>query len=277
MFLSKELIHSMLQNNKWICLKLKSLKSALIAITLFSLLLSLFCLYLEPTISRDGLLYLELIQVWHEQGSFQAVLKHWPQFWIPPLPLYLMKLLMDCGLSPEAAGLGLNLVLAGFLPLIIYGIAMEVCCDRRIALCAAFLMAVNPTRVALSIEPQRDAVYLFFCGLLIYFLLCGIRRGKWYFWSLGGVVFALSFLTRYETLEFLPLIVAAFLLLLWEDRAKWKKLLLNGAAVSVSALAAFLLLIFIMGVQNHLFKSYQKYYLARWHSLERVFQRKGAK
>ena len=65
----------------------------LTCIPLLSLFLSLFCWNLEPTVSRDGLLYLELVQVWHDHGSFQAVLEYWPRFWIPPFPLYLMKLL----------------------------------------------------------------------------------------------------------------------------------------------------------------------------------------
>ena len=76
-----------------------------------SLFLSLFCWNLEPTVSRDGLLYLELVQVWHDHGSFQAVLEYWPRFWIPPFPLYLMKLLTDCGIPAEAAGVGLNIAM----------------------------------------------------------------------------------------------------------------------------------------------------------------------
>ena len=78
-------------------------------IALLFLFLSLFSWNLEPTVSRDGLLYLELVQIWHDHGSFQAVLEYWPQFWIPPFPLYLMKLLTDCGIPAEAGGGRVNI------------------------------------------------------------------------------------------------------------------------------------------------------------------------
>ena len=138
-----------------------------VGITALSIIISLLCWCLEPTVSRDGVLYLELIQIWHRNGDFQDILDYWPQYWIPPLPLYLMTFLMHCGLSAEAAGVGLNLLAGSMLPLIVYGIAAEVCEDRRIAFYSALLMAVNPGRIELSIEPQRDMIYLFFCGLLI--------------------------------------------------------------------------------------------------------------
>ena len=76
----------------------------LTCIPLLSLFLSLLSWNLEPTVSRDGLLYLELVQVWYDRGSFQAVLEYWPQYWIPPFPLYLMKLLTDCGLPAGGGG-----------------------------------------------------------------------------------------------------------------------------------------------------------------------------
>lgn len=249
----------------------------LTCIPLLSLFLSLFCWNLEPTVSRDGLLYLELVQVWHDHGSFQAVLEYWPQFWIPPFPLYLMKLLTDCGIPAEAAGVGLNIVMGCCLPLIVYGIAMEITGKRKIALCSALLTALNPSMIELAIEVQRDMIYLFFCGLLIYFLACGIRRQRCFYWVFAGVFFACSFLTRYETLEFIPLIAFYFLFLLIAKYMSWKKLLINASVFLASMAAVFFLLIHTMGVQEHLFGSYQKYYLQKWRLFERVCLGKEAK
>ena len=242
-----------------------------------SLFLSLFCWNLEPTVSRDGLLYLELVQVWHDHGSFQAVLEYWPRFWIPPFPLYLMKLLTDCGIPAEAAGVGLNIAMGCCLPLIVYGIAMEITGKRNIALCSALLTALNPSMIELAIEVQRDMIYLFFCGLLIYFLACGIHRQKWFYWVFAGVFFACSFLTRYETLEFVPLIAFYFLFLLIAKYMSWKKLLINASVFLASMAAVFFLLIHTMGVQEHLFGSYQKYYLQKWRLFERVCLGREAK
>ena len=246
-------------------------------IILLSLFLHLISWFLEPAISRDGIFYLELVQVWHEQGDFQGVLTEWPQFWLPPFPLYLMKLLTDCGFSVEAAGVGLNIAMGCCMPLIVYGIAMEITRERKIALCSALLMALNPSMIELAIEVQRDMIYLFFCGLLIYFLACGIRRQKWFYWVFAGVFFACSFLTRYETLEFVPLIAFYFLFLLIAKYMSWKKVLLNGTVFLVSMAAVFFLLIHIMGVQAHLFGSYQNYYWKKWLFLEQVFWGKEVK
>ncbi len=74
--------------------------------------------FLEPVISRDGCLYLELVRIWHETGSFKGLLEVYPDCWIPPFPLFLMKILVDLGLSPEVAGVGLNMVMFSCLPLI---------------------------------------------------------------------------------------------------------------------------------------------------------------
>ena len=90
-------------------------------------------------------------------------------------------------------------------------------------------MALNPSMIELAIEAQRDMIYLFFCGLLIYFLACGIRRQKWFYWASAGVFFACSFLTRYETLEFVPLIAFYLLFLLIAKYMPWKKFLLNAS------------------------------------------------
>ena len=265
-------------NNKFMCFHQKYRMFGLLAgITVLSLLITGFCWFFEPTISRDGIFYLELVQIWHDQGNFQGILKEWPRFWLPPFPLYLMKLLTDCGLSAETAGVGLNIAMGCCLPVIVYGIAMEITRERKIALCSALLMLLNPSMIELAIEVQRDVIYLFFCGLLIYFLACGIRRQKWFYWGLAGVFFACSFLTRYETLEFVPLIAFYFLFLLIAKYMSWKKLLINASVFLASMAAVFFLLIHTMGVQEHLFGSYQKYYLQKWRLFERVCLGREAK
>lgn len=245
----------------------------LVGIVLLSLCLSLLCWTLESTVSRDGLQYLELAQIWHEQGNFQAVLKNWPGFWIPPLPIYLIKLLMDCGLSAEVAGVGLNLFVSGFLPVIVYGIAREITRERKIALCSALLMAVNPSMAALAIEVQRDMIYLGFCGLFLLFLVHGIRRQSWFYWGLAGLFFTCSFLTRYETLEFVPLLAFSFFFLLIAKYVSWKKTVLHIAIFLLTLTATLFLLMYTMGVQEHLFQSYRKYYLQKWQLLERLYLR----
>ena len=244
----------------------------LLLFVLLSISLLVICYLLEPTLSRDSIFYLELVQEL-DNGKVDPVQKNR----LPPFLLYLMKLLTDCGIPAEAAGVGLNIVMGCCLPLIVYGIAMEITGKRKIALCSALLTALNPSMIELAIEVQRDMIYLFFCGLLIYFLACGIRRQRCFYWVFAGVFFACSFLTRYETLEFVPLIAFYFLFLLITKYMPWKKLLINASVFLASMAAVFFLLIHTMGVQEHLFGSYQKYYLQKWRLFERVCLGKEAK
>ena len=57
----------------------------------------------------------------------------------------------------------------------------------------------------------------------------------------------------------------------------WKKALLNASVYLASMAAVFFLLIYTMGVQDHLFGSYQRYYLRKWRLFERVCLGKEAK
>lgn len=246
-------------------------------IIILGLFLRVISWYFEPTLSRDGILYLDLIKVWYNQNCFQAVLEYWPQYWIPPFPLYLMKLLMDCGCPAEFAGVGLNMIMGCGIPLIVYGIAMEMIHKREIALCSALLITLNPSMIELSIEIQRDMIYLFFCGLLIYFLLLGIRRKKRYFWSAAGVFFAISYLTRYETLEFIPLALGCFVLLLIMDFSEWKKYIQNAVILCVTSAVTLFILIYAMGLQDHLYRTYLKYYQTRWFFFQKSYLEKGIK
>lgn len=240
-------------------------------IGLLALAVRLLSLRLEPALSRDGCLYLELIQVWHDTGSLDGVLKHWPEFWIPPFPLYLMLLVMKCGFSAYLSGVGVNIFLGSLLPGIIYLIANEVCRSRRIALASALLIALNPPMIELAVEPLRDTVYLFFAGLVICLLIFCIRRQKWYLWGITGVFLGMAFLTRYETLEFFPLAGICWVIAICRKTMDWKKLLICCFSLSAAFVVTVCLLISAMGAEDHLYKSYGKYYLVKWKNIEKKF------
>ena len=189
-------------------------------ILLCGFLLKIAGLLLEPTLSRDGALYVQLIQIWSDSNDFNAVLQHWERYWIPPFYLYCAKCLMYFGLTAEQAGIGINLVLGTFAPLIGFGIAFEVTRNRIIALCSALLLAMHPALNELSVQVQRDMIFLFLSGSAVWSICAGIRRKKWYFWVLGGILFSMSFLTRYETAEFLLLTAVALTILVCTDSVR---------------------------------------------------------
>ena len=236
------------------------------------LLLALLSFWMEPTISRDGVMYLDLSRIWAETGSFDGVLQHWPLCWIPPFPLYLMKLLIDCGLSPAVAGVGLNIIMGSVLPLIVYMIGRLLFEDRRISLVAAFMMAVNPSMIEFAIEPQRDTIYLFFCGWLIYFIIKGLKQDSIVSFCGAGVFFALSMMTRYETLEMIPLFFFALLFCGVRKYLKWKRILLHITASVIIAGAVILSLTYLMGVKTHIFHNYQKYYQGQYIDFQEKLQ-----
>lgn len=239
----------------------------LAGILLASFILKLLCWYLDPIVSRDGCLYIRLAQIWYDTGNFKDILRvH--ETGIPPMFLYLMKCLMELGLSAENAGVWLNLILGTFTPLLAYGMAYEVTQRKDIAVCSAVLIACNPSMNEFSVEIQRDMIYLFLIGLVLWLLAAGIRRKCWSFWAWSGLTAGCSMLVRYETLEML-IIVPVILIQLCAGRyLYWKKclcyagLFYSGLVITVCSLSL------LMQVQETVFENYKIYYDRKWDALK---------
>ena len=127
--------------------------------------LSLLGKLLELVLSSDGAFYLQLVEIWRNAGHYDAVPAAIPDSdWIPAFPLFLIKCLADCGISPEVAGVGISMVIGCTLPLLVYLMAQEIQSDKRISLAASMLMAFNPSMIELACEIQRDMLYIGLCG-----------------------------------------------------------------------------------------------------------------
>ena len=228
------------------------------------LALSLYHRAYEPTLGRDSVNYIGIIRIWHETGSIDGVLEVQPDFWFPFLSLYLGKVLVDCGFSAEGAAVGMNIFFACFLPLIIFGIANEITQNKKLALCSAVLLSFNPTVIELAVEAQRDMPYLFFCGLMIFFACCAIRREKWYFWGVTGICFAFSLLIRYETLEMVPVFACYFLAVLIFRKGKRIQNLCHCMILASAGILALALLLWISGTTDYVQKQYYSYYEGKY-------------
>lgn len=246
----------------------------LIAILLLSLTLKLLCRYFEPTVSRDGCLYLRLIQAWYDTGNFQGLLKDFPGMWLPPLPLYLMKCLMELGLSAEAAGVALNIALGTLTPLWTCGIAWEITQKRNVALCAALLAAVNPSLNELAIQVQRDMIYLSLIGAALWLIAAGIRRERWWLWLCAGILCGCAMLTRFETLEMIVIVPAALLFLCCAGYLPWKRGSLYGTLFFLCFAGSVWLLSALMQTQDYLFKNYEQYYQGKLDGVKKKFEQK---
>ena len=210
--------------------------------------MSLCALWLEPVFSRDGVFYLGIVTQWHDTGSVPEI--EFFNVWLPLFPFWLMKLLMDCGVSAEVASIGLNISMRSMLPLIAFGIAERAGLDKKAAAAAALLTAVHPILTKLSIEPQRDIIYLFWAGIAAFLLLAGIRNKKWYFWAGSGIFCAFALLTRHEAFEMLLMPVIALAVMLFVNRKDWKKHIAAGFLFYAGFLLSFSLIVQIVGLQK---------------------------
>lgn len=209
----------------------------------------------EPEMGRDSSLYLLMIEQW-SCGGFDQVLKVWPNYWIPPLLLYTATVLTHCGLSPETAALTVCMSCGILLPLVSFAIAQEIFKDKRISFAAALLTALNPSVIDMSIQVQRDVPYLFSAGWCIFFIIAAIKRQKWFWWCIAGIVFSAASLIRLETFEFLPLLGVYFVIVLCKKQQKWHQCLRNLAVFGISAVAGFALLLCVTGTFSYMGKGY---------------------
>ena len=184
----KRIISFILANSIW----------CLVVLWCVSLFCKLLAWYMEPAVGRDASLYLLTAQQWYDSGEY-------PVFWVPPGLFVFIRAFMLCGFSAETAGLIVNIGLGSAIVFICYGIAWESTRDKKIALFSALFATFHPGINDLSIEIQRDIPYLFFAGVAVWCAIAAFKRKKWYLWSLAGAALALSFVTRYETAEFVLL------------------------------------------------------------------------
>lgn len=252
--------------------KKKNTVILLAGLTLLALVLRLVALWFYPIVQRDGILYLEMMDAWNDSGSYQGMLKvfRWKE-WIPPFPLYLMKLLMPLGLSAECSAKCLSIACGSFVPAIGYGIAWSLTKRQYIALAAGVLFAVHPVFIEFSTQPLRDGFYIFWAGLTLLFLCRGMMEAKWYDWCVAGVFAATSFLTRYETLEFFPLVALFLVSAPVFHGYSWKKAVLHGILFFAVVLLTLFLLHSLMGTWSYFQQSYCNYYQQRLQLLKQIW------
>ena len=106
---------------------------------------------------------------------------------------------------------------------------------------------------------QRDVPYLCLAGITTWLAVAGIRRKKWYLWAAAGAVAAFSFMTRYETAELFPLVLAALLVCVLTKNIRWENALGYGLSFGGFFVLTFIAFIWICGF-HHIFAEYSKYY-----------------
>lgn len=242
-------------------------------ITFFSLGVRLAFLWFFPIVQRDGILYLEMMNLWEQKGSYQEMLKAFRGLnWIPPFPLYLMKLFMPLGVSAECSAKCFSIACGSFVPAIGYGIAWTLTKRQYIAIAAGVLFAVHPVFIEFSTQPLRDGFYIFWAGLTLFFLCRGMMEAKWYDWCVAGVFAATSFLTRYETLEFFPLVALFLVSAPVFHGYSWKRAVLHGILFFGTVLLMLFLVHCLMGTWSYFLDSYCGYFNRRLIGFKRIWK-----
>lgn len=173
-----------------------------------------------PVFERDAIAYVTTSAHWAEKGEYLL-----PVF--PPLPCFMIKVLIQMGLAPEFAGKLFSFLTGLPVPLLGYLIAMKAIGNRQVARCTAVMLIFHPMLIYFSVLPLRDSAYILFISLLLLAALDAVKKQTLLPWLLCALWSAASWACRYETLEFflvLPLVAA---LRVWQKSYPWKKALLH--------------------------------------------------
>ena len=106
--------------------------------------------------------------------------------------------------------------------------------------------SIDAGATTISVEIQRESLYLLFMTLALWLAVCGFRRRNRFYWGGAGATAFLAALARYEALElflFIPFFLLGRLWLNAEERREtgWALLLfLLGGAVGGILLSALL-------------------------------------
>ena len=155
--------------------------------------------------SRDSIGYAQCVAQWKNTGRFYADQSEiaWQHQYYPPLLLVLEKN-FSCGdKNPLRVGVIINIVAGVVFCLLIYWIGWLLFKSLSGAYIAGMFAAVNPFLIELSVQAQREMLFLVFvAAILCLWLKDEFRCPRDIVW--GGVFTALAFLSRYEALELLP-------------------------------------------------------------------------
>lgn len=128
----------------------------------------------------------------------------------PPLFPWLMALGYKFGIQPETTGTVLGILLGASIPLCMFYIANILFKRGDLALLAAFLGAIHPSLVRISIRCLRDSLYIPLIAIALALAVAAIKNRSVLQWCLFSVIAALACLTRYEGQELIIIFLIWF-------------------------------------------------------------------
>lgn len=132
-------------------------------------------------------------------------------------PLYLYSALPSVAIFGISAwGVRLPAAIFGVLGILaLYLLVSEIMRNKKFGLLAAFLLSISPWHIHFSRAAFEVTQMLFFYIIGIYFLLKGLKTGKWLY--LAAVCLGLTPWAYSTAKLFLPLTILAVLIIWWKD------------------------------------------------------------
>lgn len=188
------------------------IRNILIAICLFGCSLRIAYASYRVRIDKDAIFYIQGAKLMAKQTlseEEQFRLKKSSVTEIQPLlPLYL-TMAAKLGIDPEFAGSFLGILLGSLIPLLLFIITKKTLSSEKLALLAAFLAAIHPNLIQLSVRALRDTLYVPLVVIAITIAIYAVFDNKYWKWLLFSFVATLAIMARKEGIEIY------FLFVLW--------------------------------------------------------------
>ena len=207
----------------------------------------------EERYSTDACFYFRIAKDWARYGAAYVYL--YDADHTPPLLPWTMALSYDFGLTPEYTALGLGILFGMLMPLGAFWIALNLFPEPlegnrdfliggryAYALLAAFLVAVHPFFIRISVSCLREIFYLPLVVFGIAFALSAIRRKSLVKWCFFAVFVALANLTRREGIVILGIFFIWQFLEFCVDRKAFRKDILYHFSSVCCVSAVFLVI-----------------------------------
>ena len=207
---------------------------------------------LVPVWERDSITYVTAATHWAATGEYLL-----PEF--PPLPCFMVKVLIQLGLQPETAAKCFTFLTGLPVPLLGYLIAMKMTGNRRVARYTAFMLIFHPMLIYFSVQPLRDSAYILFVSLLTLAAVDAVKKQTVVPWLLCALWSAFSWACRFETLEFFLLLPLVAAVRVWQKSYPWKRALLHLMTYWVCSIVLWIVLTVATGGREVFVSQYNTY------------------
>jgi 4-amino-4-deoxy-L-arabinose transferase-like glycosyltransferase len=166
----------------------------------------------------------------HLHDSYLAPSGHWFDVGLRRPPVYplFLRAVFDVFGEHYAAVVGVQLVFSVATVALVYWLA-GLLLTRRLALLAAFLLAIDPASIVFGNQMLTETLFAFLLTLALALTVVAMRRADTMIAAAAGLVIGLAVLTR-PVAAYLPLVLAPAIVLVVGARRR-RSLVLTGALV----------------------------------------------